>query len=186
MRPSTFALALCLAALAPPVLAQDAQTYLYDANGRLISAITARPTTGAASSYTLDDADNRVARTAVSSSAPTTAGTIGSGQTLVATQLTTAGSYSLVLQPDGDLVVLNGSTVVQHSCTATGRSMFVQMRTNGELTILEPGFTALWKRPAASPVAGSTLVLSNTGVLSIKSGATTVWSSSVTGGGCIS
>jgi len=167
-----------------PAFAQDAQTYLYDANGRLIATTTARPTSGAFASYLLDDADNRTTRNAWPTTSPTTAGRLLSGQTLVPTQAITNGSYTLTFQPDGDLVVTGPGGVVQHSCTGTGRSLYVRMETNGNFVVRDVAQNIISQ--SATATAGSELVLNSDGSLAIKSGSTTVKSTSVTGGGCFS
>lgn len=172
-----------LAALASPVLAQDAQTYLYDANGRLIAATTARPSSGAYASYALDDADNRTARNAYATTGPTVAGKILSGEGLVPTQSIANGSYTLTFQPGGDLVVTGPSGVVQHSCTGTGRSLYVQMETNGNFVVRDVAQAILWQSNTGA-YSGAELFLNSDGTLAVKSGGVTRWSGTVTSGGC--
>lgn len=172
-----------LAALALPALAQDAQTYLYDANGRLIAVTTARPTSGAFASYMLDDADNRTVRNAWPATSPTVAGKLLSGQFLVPTQSIANGSYTLTFQPGGDLVVTGPSGVVQHSCTGTGRSLYVRMETNGNFVVRDVAQNILWQSNTGA-YAGAELFLNSDGTLAVKSGGVTRWSGTVTGGGC--
>jgi YD repeat-containing protein len=172
-----------LAALASSVLAQDAQTYLYDANGRLIAATTARPTSGSYASYALDDADNRTARNAYATTGPTVAGKLLSGESLIPTQAITNGSYTLTLQTSGDLVVTGPSGLVQHSCTGTGRSLYARMETNGNLVVRDVAGTALWQSNTGA-YSGAELFLNSDGTLAVKSGGVTRWSGTVTGGGC--
>lgn len=173
-----------LAALAFPSQAQDAQTYLYDANGRLIAVTTAKPTVGAFAAYLLDDADNRTTRNAYPATSPNTAGRLLSTQSLVPTQSITNGSYTLTFQPDGDLVVTGPSGVVQHSCTGTGRSLYVRMESNGNFVVRDVAQNIISQSGTAT--AGSDLYLNSDGSLSVKSGSTTIKSTSVTGGGCFS
>lgn len=175
--------ALVFPALVSPALAQDAQTYLYDANGRLIAVTTARPTSGAFASYLLDDADNRTARNAYTTTSPTVAGKLLSTQTLVPSQSITNDSYTLTFQPDGDLVVTGPSGVVQHSCTGTGRSLYVRMESNGNLVVRDVAQSIIWQSSTGA-FAGAELFLNNDGTLAVKSGGVTRWSGTVTGGGC--
>ena len=176
-------IALVLVAGPMDAIAQDAQTFLYDANGRLIAVTTARPTSGAYANYLLDDADNRTTRNAYPTTSPTTADRVQSGQSLVPTQSITGGSYSLTLQTDGDLVVTGPSGVVQHSCTGTGRTMYAQMETGGNFVIRDAAQAILWQSNTGGH-PGAKLIMQNDGRLAIKSGTVTHWSSTVTGGGC--
>lgn len=175
--------ALAFPALVSPAPAQDAQTYLYDANGRLIAVTTARPTAGAFTSYLLDDADNRTTRNAFPTTSPTMAGKLLSGQFLVPTQSITNGSYTLTLQPGGDLVVTGPSGVVQRSCTGTGRSLYVRMESNGNLVVRDVAQAILWQSNTGA-FAGAELFLNSDGTLAVRSGGVTRWSGTVTGGGC--
>ena len=177
-------IALVLVAGPMDAIAQDAQTFLYDANGRLIAVTTARPTAGAFASYGLDDADNRTSRNAYPTTSPTVAGKILSTQTLVPTQSIVNGSYTLTFRPDGDLVVTGPSGVVQHSCTGTGRSLYVRMESNGNFVVRDVAQNIISQ--SATSTAGSDLFLNNDGSLSVKSSGVTVKSTSVTGGGCFS
>jgi hypothetical protein len=176
---------IALALLTVPTIAcgQDSQTYLYDANGRLIAATTARPTSGAYASYALDDADNRTARNAYATTGPTVAGKLLSGESLVPAQAITNGSYTLTLQTSGDLVVTGSSGVVQHSCTGTGRSLYARMETNGDFVVRDVAGAILWQSNTGA-YSGAELFLNSDGTLAVKSGGVTRWSGTVTGGGC--
>lgn len=172
-----------MAALALPAVAQDAQTYLYDANGRLIAVTTARPASAAFASYLLDDADNRTVRNAYPTASPTVAGKLLNTQSLVPTQSIANGSYTLTLQADGDLVVTGPSGVVQHSCTGTGRSLYAKMENDGNFVVRDAAQEILWQSNTGD-YAGAELFLNSDGTLAVKSGGVTRWSGTVTGGGC--
>ena len=171
------------AGLAFSASAQTTQTYIYDANGRLIAATTARPTSGTYASYALDDAENRTARNAWATTGPATAGKLLSGESLVPTQSIVNGSYTLTLEPAGDLVVTGPSGVVQHSCTGTGRSLYAQMETNGNLVVRDVAGAVLWQTNTDS-YAGAELFLNSDGTLAVRSGGVTRWSGTVTSVGC--
>lgn len=175
-------LAVAFSALAFTATAQDTQTFLYDANGRLIGATTARTIGNAAMSYyAIDDADNRVAHGALAVSPPPVADKLVWPYTLVPTQkLTSAnGQYTMTLEPSGDLVIRNTSgTPVWNSCTAQGRTMYSRVASDGRLTLYDTLSNPIWTA-GASGNAGAELTLQNSGVAILKtSGGSTLWTSS--------
>lgn len=175
--------ALALGSLPAAAVAQVAQTFRYDANGRLLAVTTAYPTSGAFASYSLDEADNRTARNAYPTSGPTVADKLLSTQFLVPTQSITNGPYSLTLQADGDLVVFGPSGIVQHSCTGTGTSLYARMESNGNFVVRDVTQNILWQSGTGS-YAGAELFLNSDGTLAVRSGGITRWSGTATGGGC--
>jgi hypothetical protein len=171
---------LLLAAVAPPVGAQVAQTYLYDSQGRVIAATTARPAAnGAMAYYVLDDADNRLATGAYAVSPPPAVDKLVSPYTLLPTQRLTSpnGLYHLTLEPGGDLVLSGPSGMAWHSCTAWGRTMYSRVSSTGRLVLYDPQSLTLWTTPNAAS-AGAELTLQNDGTAVLKSsGGATLWSS---------
>ncbi|WP_291832521.1 hypothetical protein [Brevundimonas sp.] len=182
MRTPIHVLACAASLLAGSATAQDAQTFLYDANGRLTANTTARTTGDSTRSYyILDGADNRLGHGAIAVSPPPAGDTFAFPYTLVPTQkLTSAnGQYTMTFEPSGDLVIRNTSGApVWNSCTGQGRSWFVRVSSDGQLTIFDTTGTAFWTA-GASGNPGAVLTLQNSGVAILKSaGGTTLWTSS--------
>lgn len=172
--------ALVLGAGATPALAQDAQTYLYDANGRLVGTTTARTTgSSAISAYWLDDADNRFVRDAGATTPPTGNEMAWSNLLLPTQKLTSAnGLYTLTLDQSGDLVLRNsGGTAVWNSCTGQGRSLYAWVNAQGQLSIHDERHGTIWSAGGTGN-AGAELTLENSGVAVLRtSGGATLWSS---------
>lgn len=182
MRTPIHVLACAASLLAGSATAQDAQTFLYDANGRLTANTTARTTGDSTRSYyILDGADNRLGHGAIAVSPPPAGDTFAFPYTLVPTQkLASAnGQYTMTFEPSGDLVIRNTSGApVWNSCTGQGRSWFVRVSSDGQLTIFDTTGTAFWTA-GASGNPGAVLTLQNSGVAILKSaGGTTLWTSS--------
>jgi hypothetical protein len=180
MKLASFLGCVLLAAVAPPVGAQVAQTYLYDSQGRVIAATTARPATnGVMAYYVLDDADNRMAHGALAVSPPPTADKLTWPYTLLPSQRLTSpnGLYHLTLETSGDLVLTGPSGMVWHSCTAWGRTMFSRVSSTGRLVLYDPQALTIWTTSNSSS-AGAELILQNDGTAVLKSsGGATLWSS---------
>ena len=180
LRPVLLAAALLIHGAA--AAAQDAQTFLYDANGRLTATTTARSAGDAAISYyAMDAADNRLGHGASAVSPPPVSDTFAFPYTLVPTQkLTSAnGQYTMTFEPSGDLVIRNTSGAqVWNSCTGQGRSWFVRVSSDGQLAIFDTTGAPFWTA-GASGNPGAVLTLQNSGVAILKSaGGTTLWTSS--------
>lgn len=158
--------------------AQTTQTYRYDANGRLIAAITAGPSSGAFSSYALDDADNRASRNNDAAVAPSVAWRLSSGESLLPGQQLTSqdGRFALKAQQDGNVVLWFGSTQLWASGTANGKSLYLTLEPGGAATLFDVPQNPIWATPAAG--ADATLTLQNDGDLVLKtSGGSVVWHS---------
>lgn len=172
--------ALVLASLPAAAIAQVAQTYLYDANGRLVGTTTARTTgSSAMSAYWLDDADNRFVRDAGLTTPPTGNEMAWSNMLLPTQKLTSAnGLYTLTLDQSGDLVLRNsGGTPVWNSCTGQGRSLYAWVNAQGQLSIHDERHATIWSAGATGN-AGAKLTLENSGLAVLRtSGGTTLWSS---------
>lgn len=164
--------------LAGSAEAQTAQTYRYDAHGRLTAATTARPSSGAFASYTLDDANNRTARSNVAPPSPSVSWRLASGEALVVgRQLTSQdGRFTLKVEPSGQVVLRFGATVLWSAGTANGQSMYFRLQTSGAAALFDVPQNVLWATPAAG--ADATLTLQDDGNLVLKnSGGSVVWQS---------
>lgn len=185
MQHHTWLLLLALGAVAwfaasSPATAQDSQTILYDANGRVVAVTTAQASGGVTASYGFDDADNRLSRGAVAHTGPTVAWQLTSEQTLVPTQKLTSqdGRFTLTLQRDGNLVLHFGATVLWNSGTATGRSIYFRVQAGGNAALVDAAGLPVW----TSGTNGnwySVLTLQNDGNLVMKNaaGTTILWQS---------
>lgn len=177
-------LALSATFAASAALAQNAQTIIYDANGRVTGVVTA-PAVGNAtvSTYALDDANNRAARAALAFTRPPIVNKLAAPYTLVLTQkLTSAnGQFSMTLDPSGDLVIRNvGNLTVWRSCTDDGQSVYARVASDGRLGVYGTDHVLLWVVGAAGN-PGAELTLENTGVAVLRTtGGATLWSSTVT------
>lgn len=174
-------LAAVLLVCASSAAAQNAQTYLYDANGRLTGVTTARATGDATVSYYVtDDATNRVANRAFAVSPTPTADRIAWPYTMVLTQKLTSenGQYTMTLETSGDLVIRNLSgMLVWNSCTGHGSSLYARVASSGVLTIYDTLSNPIWTAGASGNV-GAELTLQNSGVAILKtSGGATLWTS---------
>jgi hypothetical protein len=174
-------LAAVLAAGASSAAAQNAQTYLYDANGRLTGVTTARATGDATVSYYVtDDAANRVAHGAFAVSPTPTSDRLAWPYTMVLTQKLTSsnGQYTMTLETSGDLVIRNLSgTLVWSSCTGHGSTLYARVASSGVLTVYDTLSNPIWTAGSAGN-AGAELTLQNSGIAVLKtSGGATLWSS---------
>lgn len=178
MKTSIPILAAAALLLAGAAEAQTQQTYRYDANGRLIAATTAQPSSGTWSSYALDDADNRTSRNNATIAYPADTWRMAAGERLLPGQQLTSkdGRFALKVQQDGNLVLWFGSTPLWASGTATGRSVY--LHNNGDLVSLtDPAGSPLWFLPPAGGTG--VLILQNDGnlVLKTSSAGSVVWQS---------
>ena len=173
--------AACLS-IATAAAAQDGQTYLYDAQGRLSAVTTARTSgTSTVTDYFYDAADNRRSTGSYPTSPPPTPYTLAFPYTLVPTQriVSPNGQYSLGLEQSGDLVLRDaGGASVWRSCTDQGRSWFARVSPEGLLTVYGPTGVTLWTAGGAgSP--GAELTVQDSGVAALKTtGGLTLWTSS--------
>lgn len=167
--------------LAGTAAAQDIQTFLYDANGRLTAAMTARPSGNSARAYyTLDDSDNRRGHGRMAVTPPPAGDTLAFPYTLVPSQkLTSAnGQYTMTFEQGGDIVIRNSSgSPIWNSCTGQGRSSYARVSSDGQLAVHDPQAVVIWTAgPAGNP--GAVLTLQNSGVAVLKtSGGSTLWTS---------
>lgn len=156
--------------------AQTTQTYTYDPNGRLIGVATATGdrSGGVVTEYDYDDADNRTERQSYGVGPPTNSYQLTNGQTLLPTQflLSPSNSATLILQQDGNLALYCGSTPKWATGTTSGRSLYLQMQSDGNLVIYDVDFLPLWaSNTAGNP--GAVLTLHNSGNLILMNAANT-------------
>lgn len=169
--------ASALTAFAFPALAQDVQTYLYDANGRLVAATNAA-TTSSWTRYSLDAADNRSNRTRETIGALAVQNELREGEQLLPSQFLKSldNRFELRFQTDGNLILYFGFTVLWSTATATDEGMTLSMQGDGDLVLYRPTLTPLW-RSDTDGYPHAFLRLQNDGNLVIWDGSIAVWSS---------
>lgn len=165
--------------------AQSAQTYTYDAQGRLIGIATATGARGGGvvTEYDYDDAGNRTERQAFGVSGPVNADRMTNGETLVPTQflISPSAGATLLMQQDGNLVVYCGSNPKWGSGTTAGRSMYFQVQSDGNMVLYDVDFLPIWaSNTGGNPGAILTLLNSGNLILKDSTGVTTLWQSSTT------
>jgi YD repeat-containing protein len=161
--------------------AQEASTFLYDVQGRLIG--TTRAMSGSSipstqSAYVYDDADNRNHRTVATVPLRANPARMNSGHALLPQQqlISSDSRFTLQLQPDGNLVLRFGSTLLWASNTYGQPALALTLRTDGNLVLTDPANAVLWQTSTAGN-PGAQLTLQNDGNLVLKAGATTLWQS---------
>lgn len=177
-----FAATVTMAAgLVGSALGQETSTYLYDAQGRLTSAIRAPSNSGSFTRYGLDGAGNRTLRQVGLTAVRATQDQLLPGEILLPGQqmVSTDNRFRLVFQLDGNVVLYFGGAALWATATMTGASMYLDMQGDGNLVLYDPALTPLWYAVTSTP--GARLVLQNDGNLVIYSGATALWATG-TGG----
>jgi YD repeat-containing protein len=174
---------VCLAALAAVAFtgaaqAQEASTFLYDVQGRLIGttrALTGSSVPSTQSAYVYDAADNRSQRTVSNVAARANPARMQAGEVLIPQQqlVSADGRFTFQLQPDGNLVLRFGSTLLWLSNTY-GQPALALTLTNGNMVLTSPSGGVLWQSNTAGYPA-AILTLQNDGNLVLKNGATTIW-----------
>jgi hypothetical protein len=159
--------------------AQDAQTYLYDGNGRLVASTLARAGDGVMTGYGLDAADNRLGLAAVAVTPPAAGNAMSFPYTLLPSQnlKSSNGLYTLTFETGGDLVISGSGGVLWSSCTGQGRSTYLRLLSNGNLVLHGTDYAPIWStNTGGNP--GAVLTLRNDGIAEIKSaGGTSLWTS---------
>lgn len=171
------------AAIAVTASAQTAQTYRYDANGRVTAAINATPGGGGSwTRYLLDDADNRTNRRHSQFGPPAVRSELRADEQIVPGQALYSPdfSYELKVMPDGNVILRQASTVLWCTGTANGQAMTFYMGNGGRVSLYDPALNPVWQSPSSGSSA-SKLVVGNDGSLRIYDGATVIWSAT---GGC--
>lgn len=163
--------------------AQTAQTYRYDANGRVIAAISANPGGGGSwTRYLLDDADNRTNRRHSQFARPVSRSELRADEQIVPGQALYSPdfSYELKVMPDGNVMLRQGWTVLWCTGTANGQAMTFYMGGGGQVSLYNPALNPVWQS-GSSGSSASKLVVGNDGSLRIYDGAAVIWSAT---GGC--
>lgn len=163
--------------------AQTAQTYVYDAQGRLSGATrVVAGSTSSFTSYTYDGATNRTAKTGQTFSAPATSWVLASGEQMVLQQnLISADSrFRFAVQNDGNMAVWWGSTLLWAANTYGTQANFLAMQGDGNLVLYGPNYSVVWMS-GTNGHPGAHLVMQNDGNLVIYDGPTGIWSTG-TGG----
>lgn len=109
--------ALALANLPAAAIAQVAQTYSYDGNGRLTTVGTTSSTGTHSSTYTYDDADNRTARSQTGTGSYAALSRLDAGDGLLPDQALVSedGRFTFALRPSGDLELRLGDDLLWSS-----------------------------------------------------------------------
>ena len=172
---------------ASPSVAQTTQNYIYDVHGRLVATSNGvSNTSGSATTYGLDAADNRTDRGRVLTTAR--AGgqdRLSSGETLVAgQQLQSSDSrFVFLFQPgDGNAVIYwIGSGALWSTSTASGNAPTLTMEAGGNVVVKDYlGATLFQTGTGGNP--GAVLVMQSDGNLVVySSGGSPLWNSG-TGG----
>lgn len=144
----------------------------YDGLGRLV--LTSYPN-GSQVGYHYDTAGNRDEIRRVQISSPATPNTLDAGKGLIIQGALKSPNlaYSLILQEDGNLVLLNGTNVLWHAQTNAKVSAHLLMQGDGNLVIYGPAGEVVW-HAGTHGNPGARLVLENTGQLRIYSASNAV------------
>lgn len=168
---STALTIFCLGFTATSSFAGD--TYnKYDELGRLV--LTSYPN-GSQVGYHYDATGNRDEVRRIQIIPPATQNTLEQGRGLIlqAALKSTNGSYTLVLQEDGNLVLLNGGTPLWHTQTNAKISAHLVMQSDGNLVIYGPASEVIW-HAGTHGNNGAKLVLQDDGKLVIYSASNAV------------
>lgn len=127
--------------------AQVAETYVYDAQGRLTGSSQTNPTGNTSwSGYNFDSANNITARSNLSVALPALSYRLQAGEYLVRRQTLTSpvGNVTLSFQADGDVVLRCGTTPVWSTGTFGTQALFLTMQGDGHLVLYGPNYSVIW------------------------------------------
>ncbi|WP_298123292.1 discoidin domain-containing protein [Brevundimonas sp.] len=131
----------------PSAQAQVAETYVYDAQGRLTGSSQTNPTGNTSwSGYNFDSANNITARSNLSVALPALSYRLQAGEYLVRRQTLTSpvGNVTLSFQADGDVVLRCGTTPVWSTGTFGTQALFLTMQGDGHLVLYGPNYSVIW------------------------------------------
>lgn len=130
-----------------PAQAQVAETYVYDAQGRLTGSSQTNPGGNTSwSGYNFDSANNITARSNLSVALPALSYRLQAGEYLVRRQTLTSplGNVTLSFQADGDVVLRCGTTPVWSTGTFGTQALFLAMQGDGHLVLYGPNYSVIW------------------------------------------
>lgn len=170
----SLSIAMVLGSLPGAAIAQVAQTYNYDANGRLTGVTTTGSGGTNTAAYVYDDADNRTSRSQTGTAAYAAILQLPADQALLPDQalVSADGRFSFALRSSGDLELRLGETLIWTNVTASGIGPVFRLSDDGSAG-LHP------EAPVTADTAGAFFALQNNGnlVLSDGAGSTVLWQS---------
>lgn len=178
MRSHTLLIAAAALSLAGSAKSQTIENYVYDAHGRLTGVDRRYDNTKAsATSYTYDATDNRMVRGEERFANHVAADRLASGERMVRGQFLTSpdGLKRLRFQPDGNLVLLNGSAPVWNLGTFGSQALTLVMGSDGNLILTGPDAPVVWATWTFM-YPGAELVILNNCRLELRAGSTIPWS----------
>ena len=174
---------LAAALIAGPAASQTTQSYIYDVFGRLVGTTTAKTTSGSATSYALDNADNRTNRTRANTTIRASGQQLlSSGEVMVPGQTIVSADnrFLLFFQPgDGNAALYwnGGGPLGWSSNTAGGTSLTLTMQTDGNLVMKNYAGTTIFQTGTGGNPGAYLEMLSNGNLVVKTSGGTQIWQS---------
>lgn len=177
------AAALVAGLIAVPAASQTTQTYIYDVFGRLVGTTTAKTTSGSATSYALDNADNRTSR-ARANTVIRAGGQqkLSSGEVMVPGQelKSTDNRFIFLFQSsdgNGALYWIGTGPLGWSTNTAGGTSLTLTMEAGGNLVMKNYAGTTIFQTGTGGNPGAYLEMLSNGNLVVKTSGGTQIWQS---------